>query len=56
MLSAEFRNNRMMNAEEKAARLPVLLTLPMVMFILPPLFIVLIGPAILKLIDQLSRF
>ena len=56
VLSAEFRNNRMMKAEEKAARLPVLLTLPMVVFILPPLFIVLIGPAILKLIDQLSRF
>ena len=55
VLSAEFRNNRMMKAEEKAARLPVLLTLPMVVFILPPLFIVLIGPAILKLIDQLSR-
>ena len=56
VLSAEFRNNRMMKAEEKAARLPVLLTLPMVVFILPPLFIVLIGPAILNLIDQLSRF
>ena len=56
VLSAEFRNNRMMKAEEKAARLPVLLTLPMVVFILPPLFIVLIGPAILKLIDQLSKF
>lgn len=56
VLSAEFRNNRMMKAEEKAARLPVLLTLPMVLFILPPLFIVLIGPAILKLVDQLSRF
>ena len=55
VLSAEFRNNRMMKAEEKAARLPELLTLPMVVFILPPLFIVLIGPAILKLIDQLSR-
>ncbi len=56
VLSAEFRNNRMMKAEEKAARLPVMLTLPMVVFILPPLFIVLIGPAILKLIDQLSKF
>jgi tight adherence protein C len=55
VLSAEFRNARMMRAEEKAARLPVLLTLPMVLFILPPLFIVLIGPAILQTIDQLSR-
>lgn len=56
VLSAEFRNNRMMKAEAKAARLPVLLTLPMVMFILPPLFIVLIGPAILSMIDHLSKF
>ncbi|MEO8558753.1 MAG: type II secretion system F family protein [Rhodospirillales bacterium] len=55
MLSAEFRNARMMKAEEKAARLPVLMTLPMVMFILPPLFIVLIGPAILQIIDQLAK-
>lgn len=56
VLSAEFRNARMMKAEEKAARLPVLMTLPMVMFILPPLFIVLIGPAILSMIDHLSKF
>ncbi len=55
VLSAEFRNARMMKAEEKAARLPVLMTLPMVLFILPPLFIVLIGPAILETIDQLSK-
>jgi tight adherence protein C len=55
VLSAEFRNARMMRAEEKAARLPVLMTLPMVIFILPPLFVVLIGPAILQIIDQLSK-
>lgn len=56
VLSAEFRNARMMRAEAKAARLPVLMTLPMVLFILPPLFIVLIGPAILQVIDELSHF
>lgn len=56
VLSAEFRDNRMMRAEAKAARLPVLMTLPMVVFILPPLFVVLIGPAILSMIDHLSRF
>ncbi|MDF3073415.1 MAG: putative Flp pilus assembly protein TadC [Alphaproteobacteria bacterium] len=56
VLSAEFRDNRMMKAEEKAARLPVLMTLPMVAFILPPLFVVLIGPAILSMIDHLSKF
>jgi tight adherence protein C len=44
-----------MKAEEKAARLPALLTVPMIVFILPPLFVVLIGPAILRTIDALSK-
>lgn len=55
VLAAEFRNERMMRAEEKAARLPAVLTVPMVVFILPTLFIVLIGPAIIKTIDSLSK-
>jgi tight adherence protein C len=56
VLSAEFREERMLRAEEKAARLPAMLTVPMILFILPPLFIVLIGPAILRVIDALSGF
>ncbi len=48
VLSAEMREERMMRAEEKAARLPAVLTVPMILFILPPLFVVLIGPAILR--------
>jgi tight adherence protein C len=55
VLAAEFREERMLRAEEKAARLPALMTVPMIIFILPPLFIVLIGPAILKVIDALSK-
>jgi len=55
VLSNEFRNERLMKAEEKAARLPAVLTLPMVLFILPPLFIVLLGPAILRTIDTLRK-
>lgn len=54
VLAAEFRNQRLMRAEEKAARLPAILTVPMIIFILPPLFIVLIGPAILRTVDALS--
>ncbi|MGP1393935.1 MAG: type II secretion system F family protein [Inquilinaceae bacterium] len=54
VLAAELRNERMMRAEEKAARLPAVLTVPMIVFILPPLFIVLIGPAILRVIDSLG--
>jgi len=53
VLSAEFREERMLKAEEKAARLPAMLTVPMILFILPPLFIVLIGPAIIITIDAM---
>ncbi|MGF1608976.1 MAG: type II secretion system F family protein [Kiloniellales bacterium] len=53
ILSAESREERMLKAEEKAARLPALLTVPMIIFILPPLFVVLLGPAILDIIDAL---
>jgi tight adherence protein C len=56
VLSHEFREERMLRAEEKAARLPAMLTVPMILFILPPLFIVLIGPAILRMIDALGGF
>ena len=56
VLSNEFREERMLRAEEKAARLPAMMTVPMIIFILPPLFIVLIGPAILRVIDALSKF
>jgi tight adherence protein C len=56
VLSAEFRNERMLKAEEKAARLPATLTVPMMIFILPTLFIVLGGPAVLKILDTLKGF
>ena len=54
VLSAELRNERMMKAEEKAARLPAIMTVPMVTFILPPLMMVLLGPAGIKTVDALS--
>jgi len=54
VLAAEMRSTRLLKAEEKAARLPAILTVPMVIFILPALFVVLIGPAILMTIDSLS--
>jgi tight adherence protein C len=54
-LAAEFRDTRMMKAEEKAARLPATLTVPMIAFILPPLFVVLIGPAIVQVMEAVGR-
>ena len=53
VLSNEYRQERLMRAEEKAARLPAIMTVPMIIFILPPLFVVLIGPAAIKVIDVL---
>lgn len=52
VLSAEFRNERLMVAEEKAARLPAILTMPLILFILPTLFVVLMGPAACKVADN----
>jgi tight adherence protein C len=55
VLSAEFRNERMMRAEEKAARLPAIMTVPLILFILPVLFVVIIGPAGCSLMDAFSH-
>jgi tight adherence protein C len=52
VLSAEFRNERMMRAEEKAARLPAIMTVPLILFILPTLFIVILGPAACSISDS----
>ncbi|HEX7388598.1 MAG TPA: type II secretion system F family protein [Acidiphilium sp.] len=48
VLSSELRQEQLTRFEERAARLPVLLTLPMIVFILPCVFLVVGGPAILK--------
>jgi tight adherence protein C len=53
VLAAEFRNERMMRAEEKAARLPAIMTVPLILFILPTLFIVILGPAACSISDNL---
>ena len=45
-LSAEQRQEMLVKYETKAGRLPVLLTLPMIVFILPCVFLVVAGPAI----------
>jgi tight adherence protein C len=55
VLAAEFRNDRMMRAEEKAARLPAIMTVPLILFILPVLFVVILGPAACALGDALGN-
>jgi tight adherence protein C len=55
VLAAELRDQRLLKAEDKAARLPAILTVPMIIFILPCLFVVMLGPAILRMIDGLGK-
>jgi tight adherence protein C len=52
VIAQENRDQRMNNAEKKAAALPPQLTVPMILFFLPVLFIVILGPAIIKIIQQ----
>lgn len=49
VMAKENREMRMSAAEKKAAALPAKLTVPMILFFLPVLFIVVIGPAYIKL-------
>ena len=54
-LSNEMRQIALTRFEERAARLPVLLTLPMIMFILPCVFIVVGGPAGIQISRSLAH-
>jgi tight adherence protein C len=56
VLSSEFRGSRMMRAEGKAARLPAIMTLPMILFILPTVFIVIITPAVINAKKNMGAF
>ena len=52
VMAEEGRETRMMDAEKKAASLPPKLTVPLIIFFLPVLFIVIIAPAIIKISMQ----
>lgn len=52
VLSQERRQERMALAEKKGAALPAMLTVPMILFFLPPLFMVVIGPAALNIMNN----
>ncbi len=49
VLAAEMRNDRMIRIEEKAIRLPALLVIPLILFIMPAVFIALVGPSVIEL-------
>ena len=47
-LAADLRQARVLRAEERGAKLPALLTLPLILFIMPAVFVVVVGPSILS--------
>lgn len=52
VLSQENRDARMAEAEKKAAALPPKLTVPMIVFFLPVLFAVILGPAMIRIFEK----
>lgn len=52
VMAEEGRESRMMEAEKKAAALPPKLTVPLILFFLPVLFIVIMAPAIIKVMSN----
>jgi tight adherence protein C len=55
VVAEELRNDGLLKLEEQANRMPVLLTVPMILFILPSLFLIIGGPAFLKVLDAFAR-
>ncbi|WP_372624354.1 type II secretion system F family protein [Falsiroseomonas sp.] len=49
VLASDLRRSRMQRLEERAAKLPAMLVLPLILFIMPCLFVVLVGPAVVVL-------
>jgi len=47
----EMRNHQMIELEERANRLPAMLTVPVMLFIMPTMFLIVGGPAAIRLID-----
>jgi tight adherence protein C len=54
VLAAEMRAERLARFEERAARLPVLLSIPLMAFVLPSLMIVIGTPLVLRILDTLG--
>jgi tight adherence protein C len=55
-LSVELRRERMLIAERRAARVPVLITLPLMLCIMPALFLIVLGPTGIRLYDMIVHW
>jgi tight adherence protein C len=55
IMAKENRDMRLASAEKKAAQLPAKLTVPMILFFLPVLFVVILGPSIMRGLDTFQQ-
>jgi tight adherence protein C len=55
VVAGELRNDTLMRLEERANQLPSLMTIPMMLFIMPTIFMIVAGPAVLRVIDVLKH-
>ncbi len=53
--SAQLREKRKQKAQEKAMKAPIKILFPLVMFIFPAIFVVILGPSVIRLIDIFGR-
>lgn len=56
VLSEDYRLTRLLNAENKAARLPALITIPMILCFLPAFMLIIVGPPIVKIYEHGGLF
>jgi tight adherence protein C len=55
VVAAQMRTEALINLEERANRLPAIMTVPMMLFIMPVIFLIVGGPAVLRLLDMLAH-
>ena len=55
VVAAQMRTEALIDLEERANRLPAIMTVPMMLFIMPVIFLIVGGPAVLRLLDMLAH-
>lgn len=55
VMSEDYRTQRLVKAEEKAGRIPALITVPLIFFLLPALFLIILGPAALTVLATFKK-
>jgi tight adherence protein C len=55
MVASELRNDTLVRLEERANQLPSLMTIPMMLFIMPTIFLIVAGPAALRVMDIMGH-